>query len=97
MRPPFTCHAKTVSEALAALRTGRVVEVAFDNDLGPEEAGEGYQVAQWIEEKAFLGEIGPMKWSIHSGNCARWKEIECAMTNAERFWRERSSRDQEDP
>ena len=86
MRMPFNLHVKTRDAAIEVLKGGNVIEIAFDNDLGPVEAGEGNEVARWIEEQAFLNQIAPMLWSRHSGNVSRWKEIDAAMKNADPFW-----------
>ena len=55
-------------EAKEFLATGEVEEISFDNDLGLD-SEQGYQIADWLEEKIFLGEIpAPKLTSIHSAN-----------------------------
>lgn len=76
---------KTVPEAKKLIETGKVVFISFDNDLAQPE--EGQHLAKWIEEQAFNNTIPPLKWKIHSMNVAGRKEIQAAMTNADKFWR----------
>ena len=40
---------KTAAEAIELLKTGKVEVISLDHDLGPPEAGTGYDVAKWIE------------------------------------------------
>lgn len=82
----YDVHARTAGEAIAILQAGNVVAISFDNDLGPEEAGQGYQVANWIEEAAFNGSLPKLAWRIHSANPVGRQNIARAMENADRFW-----------
>ena len=50
--PDGWAPAKTAHEAIAILSTGKVTEVSLDHDLGPPEAGTGYDVVCWLEERA---------------------------------------------
>lgn len=45
--------AKTAAEAIALLSAGGVDVISLDHDLGPPEAGTGYDVICWIEERVF--------------------------------------------
>lgn len=61
--------AKTADEAIAYLLTGLVVELSLDHDLGPEEAGTGYDVITWIEEMTYVSGFNPPATiKIHSAN-----------------------------
>lgn len=71
--------------ALAILATGLVSHISFDHDLG-EVGGTGYDIAKWIEEKAFKGEIKRMSWEIHSANPVGRENIRRAMESADRYW-----------
>lgn len=90
MPPSFDHCARTASEALALLRTGRVSFLSFDHDLGTEETG--YTVASWIERAAFDGTLARLGWAVHSANPVGRANIEIAMRNAERFWDQRDAR-----
>ena len=78
--------AQTASEAIAILAAGGVTEVSLDHDLGPDEAGTGYDVASWIEEQAALGLLAPLTWGIHSANPVGRDRMTAALCSAERFW-----------
>lgn len=82
----FNQHAKTAKEAIDILKTNNVAKISLDHDLGPPEAGTGYDVAKFIEEQAFHQNIKPMRWEIHSANVIGRQNIEMAMTNADKFW-----------
>lgn len=87
-------HAFTADEAITALRDGGVVRISLDHDLGPPEAGTGYDVAKWIEEQAASGALEPLAWAIHSANPVGRSNMAFAMRSAERFWRGRGSHDE---
>ena len=91
-QPDFDIRCWTVAQAIWALQNYPITHISFDNDLGPEYAGQGYQVADWIEEQAHFGKIEPMTWEIHSANCSRWGHITAAMKNADKYWRFRRGR-----
>jgi hypothetical protein len=81
----FNLRAYTAQEAIEMLSTRRIDSISFDHDLGPEEAGTGYDVAKWIEEKAYTDPAFKMpEWTIHSANPVGIKNIESAMKSAER-------------
>lgn len=82
----FDFWAKTKDEAVDILKTGNITYVSFDHDLGDDEKGTGYDVAMWVEREAYLGHLKPFSYTIHSGNPVGAKNIEVAMTNAERYW-----------
>lgn len=85
----YDLHVKTAKEAIEALETGLVGCISLDNDLGPEEAGQGRDVARWIEEKAFNGELGEICVYCHSANPVAVIEINAAILSAKKFWREK--------
>jgi hypothetical protein len=76
---------KNIEEAIEFLLNGNVVYISFDNDLG-EGMREGWQLAEWIEEKAYNKEILPLKWRVHSQNPVARKRIADSMENADKFW-----------
>lgn len=76
---------KSTEEAKSYLNQNIVQSISFDNDLG-ENMPEGYDLAKYIEEKAYNQEIKPLQWKIHSANPKGKKYIEMAMTQANKFW-----------
>jgi len=76
---------RTAAQAIWALENYIITHISFDNDLGTG-FGEGYQVANYIEEKAHSGDLVPMTWNVHSANPVRRESIRKAMENADKFW-----------
>jgi hypothetical protein len=76
---------KSVTEAINYINQGIVASISFDNDLGSN-LPEGYDLAKYIEEKAYNNEINPIKWKIHSANPKGKSFIEMAMNQADKFW-----------
>jgi len=75
---------KTAEEAIQLLKTGKITYISLDHDLGQEKTG--YDVAKWIEKKAFDNMLLPLEWHIHTDNMVGYKNIMTAMMNADRFW-----------
>jgi hypothetical protein len=75
---------KTIGAAIRILRTGKVIELALDHDLGGPR--EGRRVAQYIERKAFRGEIPSLAWRVLSDNGPGREEITAALKNADKYW-----------
>ena len=84
MPESYNALAKTYEEAIDYLKTGQVELISLDHDLGTEKSG--YDIAVWIEEKAFSGEISTLEWRIHSANPVGRKRIEQSLSNADRYW-----------
>jgi hypothetical protein len=62
-------RAFTASEAIELLKTGKVVQISFDHDLGPDPAGNGNDVVVWIEEAVALHGFRPPRiMNVHSSN-----------------------------
>lgn len=74
---------KNYKEAIEQLKTGNVTWISFDHDLG--EGKSGYDVAKYIEEGVFNGNLKCPEWQIHSSNPKGRRDIEMAMKSAERF------------
>ena len=55
-------------EAIELLKTGKVVTISLDHDLGDDERGTGYDVVLWIEQEVALNEFTPPEIIIHSAN-----------------------------
>ena len=86
MPSAFNTLAKTAKEAIKILKTNKVTQMSFDHDLGPPEAGTGYDVASWVEEAAYNGDIKQFAWKIHSANPVGVRKMKQALENADRFW-----------
>ena len=65
----------------------RVDWISLDHDLGT--AATGYDVAKWIEERAYSGELQRVSWTIHSANIAGARVMRLVLQNADRFWSQR--------
>jgi hypothetical protein len=63
-------HVYTAPEAIAWFATGEVTDASLDHDLGPSDAGTGYDVLVWVEramaEKAWYGPLPRIH--VHSAN-----------------------------
>ena len=71
--------ARNGSVALECLLTGTVVEISFDNDLGLDSI-EGWQIANWLEEKCFYGTLQvPERMVVHSANPPAKRRIEATI------------------
>jgi len=83
---------RTADEAIKWIASGQITAVSLDHDLGkssassPVDPGTGYDVARWIEEKAYTGELPRIQWSVHSANPVGAKRMEDALNNANHFW-----------
>lgn len=73
-------------DAIDALKRGVVGEVSLDHDLGPPDAGSGYDVAEWIEAEAYHGRLPRLRWALHSANPIGVERMRRALERAERFW-----------
>lgn len=76
---------KDVQTAKCFIQFDNVEFISFDNDLGWFKE-EGYDLAKWIEEKAFKGELKPIKWAVHTANTTAYTNITKAMLNANKYW-----------
>jgi hypothetical protein len=66
-------------EAIELLRTGEVVEISLDHDLGDDERGTGYDVVLWIEEQVALHGFVPPQISVHSANVSARAKMEAGI------------------
>lgn len=82
----FDIHVKTAHEAISLLEKGSVRYISLDHDLGPDEAGTGYDVAKYLERAAYFDEIGPVRWSIHSANPVGRANMGRALDQANIYW-----------
>jgi hypothetical protein len=85
-------HYKTPEEVIEVLKTNRVQVISLDHDLGLEpDSRNGYMVARWIEEHAYLGELPRIECRIHSQNPAGRINMAAALKNADKFWTRREN------
>ena len=82
----FDVHIYTTKHCIELLEFGNVTMMSLDNDLGPYSPEEGYKVANYIEEKAFHGNIEKLTVHVHSANTVREREIILSISRANRFW-----------
>lgn len=78
---------RTAQEAIAHLESENIVEVSLDYDLGdPDEVGDGYMVAVWIEgHVATHDDYVPPVLHVHTSNIAARERLEAAMRSIERI------------
>lgn len=82
----FNTHVKTAEEAIELIKTGNVIKISLDHDLGTKSTG--LTVAKFIEEQAYYGNIKPINCFVHSQNIVGAKNIKIALDNTKRFWGE---------
>lgn len=86
---PDMVWVKTADAAIARLKSNAVIWISLDHDLGT--TATGYDVAKWIEERAYYGELMRLTWTIHSANVVGARAMRQALVNADRYWSERES------
>jgi hypothetical protein len=70
---------------IRCLETVPVEEISLDHDLGPEEAGDGYQVLVWIERQVATRAWVPPVIHIHTANPVARLRMEAALRSIERL------------
>ena len=65
------------------LRTGAVVELSLDHDLGDDEKGTGYDVILWIEEQVITRGFKPPRIKVHSANASAREKMEAGIASIE--------------
>lgn len=73
-------------EAIELLKTGEVVEISLDHDLGDDERGTGYDVVLWIEEAVATGDFEPPEIKVHSANSSARQKMELGISSIKRLW-----------
>ena len=83
----FDVWVKTPEEAITLLKTNKVGHISLDHDLGLEpDNRNGYMVASWIEEHAYLGDLEPISYNCHSANPNGRARMMQALMNADKYW-----------
>ena len=85
----FNVHVKSYEDFLRLLHymdgTGDSIDkMSFDHDLGSRDSA--YIIAEEIEKQAYLGNMEPFDWEVHSANPVGAKKIRQALENADRYW-----------
>lgn len=73
-------------EAIELLKTGEVVEISLDHDLGDDERGTGYDVVLWIEEAVATTGFEPPEIKVHSANSSARQKMELGISSIKRLW-----------
>ena len=68
-------------EVIELLKTGEVVAVSLDHDLGDDERGTGYDVVLWIEEAVATRGFNPPEIRVHSANTSARRKMELGIEN----------------
>jgi len=82
---------KSAHAAINRLKTNSVGFISLDHDLGTKATG--YDVAKWIEERAFSNELKRLRWAIHSANAEGSRRMRLALERADTFWSQHESED----
>lgn len=82
--PQGWVHARTAGEAIALLDGGQVVEVSLDHDLGPPEAGTGYDVVCHVEYRVLTEGFNAPVMRVHSANPVGRARMEAGIANIRR-------------
>jgi len=86
MPTEYDHHVKTAHEAIALIATGTVTLISLDHDLGEAQNGTGYDVACFIEQSAYDGQLASIEVLIHSANPVGRIRMEQAIIRARQFW-----------
>ncbi len=82
---PDMIWVKTADAAISRLKSNNVAWMSLDHDLGTTQTG--YDVAKWIEERAYYGELSQLTWTIHSANIEGARLMRTALEKADEYWR----------
>ena len=76
-------HCKTAKETILLLDNEYVTDISLDHDLGPKEAGTGYDVMLYMEEKLYVDSKIPPRILIHTDNPPARIKMEAARASIE--------------
>ena len=74
-------------EVITLLKTGDVVELSLDHDLGDDLRGTGYSVLLWLEEQVVLHGLKPPILRVHSANSSARLKMEATIATIYRHVR----------
>jgi hypothetical protein len=75
------------NEVISYLKTGKVVELSLDHDLGNDKRGTGYDVLTWLEEQVALHGFVPPVINIHTANPTAFARMWAAKKSIENYHR----------
>lgn len=83
----FGIHVVSAFEAIDMIKTGKVTKISLDNDLGDRTVvGEGWMVADCIEEQAYYGKIPKIECYVHSDNAVAVQRMCITLNRAMSYW-----------
>lgn len=71
--------ARTADEAIRLLRSGKVIAMSLDYDLGDPHFGTGLDVLEWLEEAVSSRRIRLPQLTAHSGSMLGRRRLEAAI------------------
>lgn len=75
-------------QAIELMKTGQVLEISLDHDLGDDARGTGYDVILWIEEEVAMGGFKSPKIYVHSANSSARERMLAGVESIKRWARE---------
>ena len=85
--PPGWVRTYWPDEVITLLKTGDVVEVSLDHDLGVDLRGTSYSLLLWLEEQVVLHGMRPPILRVHSANSSARLKMEAAIATIYRHVR----------
>jgi hypothetical protein len=76
--------ARTIAEAIALLKTGRVTDASLDYHLIGRE--KGHEVATFIKEEALAGRLPRLRWRTHTSDPTGAAHMRMILEDADTFW-----------
>lgn len=74
-------------EAIELLKTGKVIELSLDHDLGNDARGTGYDVVCWLEREVICNNFVPPLVTVHSANPSARMKMQLGLDVIRRHWR----------
>lgn len=81
----YNLRISTANEGLLLMNSTGISSISFEHDMGSNTC-EGYKLAREIAESAYHGKLGPVAWTIHSGNACSISRIAHQMKEADKYW-----------
>jgi len=71
-------------QAIELLKTGKVIEISLDHDLGDDNRGTGYDVILWIEKAVMMHGFKPPRIGVHSANPSAGRKMVLGIASIEK-------------